>query len=111
MMFSNQIISVYVVRETVDEYGHTGEIIGVTVSKAEADNLAKGRGWYGGTADIREEKALVLDPANPEAVLLLQSTIEYPLGVNLPERRREKRKAALAKLSPEEKELLGVKEN
>jgi hypothetical protein len=110
MIDKDSIIKVYLVETVVDERGRTGTKVGVTVSIAEAENMAKGQGYFGSEGRISERYALILDKKDPNAVFLLESPVSYPLGVNLPKREAEKRKAAYAKLSPEERRLLGIKE-
>jgi len=110
MIGNNRIIKVYVVRLTIDEYGRTPGIIGVTLLEEEAKRMAKNKGWFGSDASIAQQHAVFLNKREGKAVLLLESPTEYPLSVDIPEVQQEKRREALANLTPEEIELLGIKE-
>jgi hypothetical protein len=88
---------------TTDERGSLGPTIGVFRRRADADAAAMNRGAYGGNGVVRERYGIeangrcwLLD--DPEGVLL---------DVDIAKRRKEIADAALAKLTPEEREALG----
>lgn len=101
-----RIITVYAVYETTNEWGAHGALITVTEDKSKADAAAERRGWYNSKADIVEKPAALLDDGK---VLLLHSAVSYPLDTDLPAELKARREAALAKLSPEEIKLLGIR--
>lgn len=96
----------YTVKETVDDRGRTGDLIGVFFSAEEADKAAKGKGWYGGQGEVRE-RAVLMDESG--SVYILESAAPITPGVNLPEEHKAKVRAALDKLTPEDRALLGIK--
>lgn len=103
--FQITLAKVYVVKETVDDRGQTGETVGVYFNPKDADVAAKGKGWYGGEGEVRERIGAVLDNGS---VLIVESVIALQPGVNLPELHKQRVQAALDKLTPEDKILLGV---
>ena len=73
-------------------------------SKDDAVNCSLGRGWYGGNAPVGEHMALVIDGT---AYLLARAE---PVALNVtPEDEQAKKNAALAKLTEEERKLLGIR--
>jgi len=83
-----------------------GPIIGVYARKSDAVAKAKGRGWYGDGA-ITERKAIIISPT--EAYLLDSSYDEVlDLDGNRERIRKETKKRALAKLSSDEIDVLGI---
>lgn len=51
-------INVYVAYETTDEYGRLGSILGVKNTEHAAEQLAKGRGWWGGPGCVLRKEAI-----------------------------------------------------
>lgn len=101
-----EIKKVYEVWTTEDDRGRRGRMVGVFTEKQVAVNSARGKGWYGGDAEVAEGHAVQLDGkwyrlASPEEVELNTDLIA--------EEERIKREA-LAKLSPRERRLLKVQE-
>lgn len=71
--------------------------------EADARNAAKGRGWYGGIAPVTERYIVT---SGKKSYLLAKET---PVVLNeIPESVLEKRKKILCKLTPEEREVLGL---
>lgn len=88
-------------------------------SQAEANEAAKGRGWYGGNAPVRSYDALSIyddkQPGylsgahvdKPATVYLLRQAEPLAMDVG-PEDPRVLRENALAKLTDVEKQILGL---
>lgn len=74
--------------------------------KEVAEKTASRRGWYGGNASVNKYDAII--DADSDTVHLIKQS--FPLGnLNLgPADKEAKRQAALNKLSPEERKLLGL---
>lgn len=71
----------------------------------EATKVAIGRGWWGGNAPVSEKKCLVIDGIT---AYLLASDV--PISINEgPDDELTKKQKILAKLTEEEKKILGVK--
>lgn len=86
-----------------DSYGST--LIGLTQDFASAKLIADDTGLVGcGGGKIYEEKLLVLDGVG---VYMLKDSTSYDF-TDLSMLKENKRKAALAKLTDEEKQLLGL---
>jgi len=81
----------------------------VTENKSRAETAASGRGWYGGTADIQKRKGIKVD--DNVYLLDVENASEIPLGIDLIKETKNKKKRALAKLTKEEKGLLGVEDD
>jgi hypothetical protein len=104
-------ITVWTAYTSTNEMSSDGELIGVFLTKGQAEEAAVGRGWWGGMGNVRERKAILCDGRNPdEDVYLLDKeyTNLIPIGEDLPARRKELKKKALEKLSPEELDVLGL---
>jgi hypothetical protein len=114
-----RLIKVYAVHQGDDDR-NSGTPAWFFYSKAQADAMAKGKGWYGGTAPVRAYDALSIyndeqvgrlsgsHNDEPATVYLLQHP--HPLKMDQgPVDEKLMREAALAKLTPTEKELLGLK--
>jgi hypothetical protein len=107
-----KFIPVFEVVETLDERGTRGNVVGYADSRESVDVFAKGKGWYGGMGAIIEATALVIDgkvyplrqPGPVELHTLEELCPPKPKGKVDPMVRR----AAIAKLTPEERESLGV---
>lgn len=100
-----QLILVYAVYETLDEYGRRGSLIMLTERKDVAEEAAKGRGWWNSNADVTQKPAIRLEDGT---VYLLESTTRYPLEIDIPAELKSRREAARAKLTDEEAKLLGI---
>lgn len=103
------IIWVWAVYEVHDEYGRHRNLRTVCRTEAEGKIAANGLGWYGGQGDC-DKKAAIIDPESGLVYLLVTSTGQEFADVT---KRKEELKqiakeAALAKLTPEERELLGL---
>jgi len=101
------IKKVYAAYETVDEYSRLGSRRGIFTTRDRADKEAIGIGWYGGTGTVMTKNVIIVD----DVVYLLESPTPVELDVSSEEAKvaREKIKAsALAKLSAEERRVLGV---
>jgi hypothetical protein len=71
--------------------------------EVDAKNAAKGKGWYGGEAPVSQRYILT---CGKKSYLLARET-PVPLD-EIPESVVEKRKKILCKLTPEEREILGI---
>lgn len=100
---------VFTAHETVDEFNRKSALIGVYGTREWADAAAKGRGWYGGMGAVEAMWALPV-PGKRGEFYLLQSDKTYTLNVDLVDRDRAEKAAALAKLTPAERTLLGLEE-
>lgn len=100
---SYEIKEVYSVYTTTDEYGRRGRLVGHFSDKTEADNQAQGQGWYGGKGDVVKIYSITID-GNTFA---LQSKETIKLNEIYGDEYYKKQNA-LAKLTDEEKKLLGL---
>ena len=83
-----------------------GPVIGYARTKGEAETIARGQGWYGGDGSVRQCWAIQLDTGE---VFALAGTEPLDLDGSVAKAREAARKQALAKLSPAEQVLLGIK--
>lgn len=98
-----EIKKIYAVNQGDDDR-HLGHPCWFFEGRSDADNCAVGRGWYGGNAPVSEQNELIVDG---EAYLL--SRVE-PVKLNFtPEDEQAKKNAARAKLTDEERKLLGIR--
>lgn len=101
------IFRAWTVWETVDEYGRHGSMVGVFTTKAEAKEYAKGKGWYGREGSVVEGDAVDINGT----VYLLQAAVKWgDINTDLIAKREAQKAAALAKLTPEERKLLNLKD-
>lgn len=99
---SMEIKKVYAVHQG-DSERHAGKPFWFFESSADAESVAKGRGWWGGKAPTSEHTALIVG----EHVYLLARP--EPVKLNeFPEDELTKKQKALAKLTKEEQKLLGL---
>lgn len=109
-----KIITVWTAHMTVDEYGRLGELIGVFLTEHKAKKAAEGRGWWGSMGTVTERAALLVPTDEDHIMKVYLIDQEYdtviPLDVKLPDRKKNLKKIALSKLSLEEREILGIKE-
>lgn len=106
-----KIVDVFAVFTSNSEHGYPDGYVGIFTTRKEAEVASKGKGWWGGSGTIEERKALVLDD---EDVYLLDVYCNRKTKINTieletPEEKRKKR--ALAKLTKEDKEILGIEED
>lgn len=100
-----KIESVWVVYETLDEYGRLGKLVSVCRNKADAELESIGKGWYGSAGRIMAKNAII----HEGYVYVMESTT--PMQFRDVEEIREKQKAenlkkALNKLTEEELRLI-----
>lgn len=100
-----KIESVWVVYETLDEYGRLGKLVSVCRNKADAELESIGKGWYGGAGRIMAKNAII----HEDYVYVMESTT--PMQFKDVEDIREKQKVenikkALNKLTEEELRLI-----
>lgn len=100
-----KIESVWVVYETLDEYGRLGKVVSVCRNKADAELESIGKGWYGSAGRIMEKNAII----HEDYIYVMETTT--PMQFKDVEEIREKQKAeklnkALGKLSEEELQLI-----
>lgn len=87
--------------DTTEGRGHD-VILGMYDNPAAAEASAKGRGVFGSNAEIRKYDTQVVRTSTPETYILgrrVESTYTNPEDIKA---------AALAKLTPEERRILGV---
>jgi hypothetical protein len=101
-----KLITVYAAFETVDNFGRKGNLHGVFTNELDAKETAKSIGWYGGAGTV-EQRVGIQDGGE---IYLLDATYSrgVTLNVDLVQKAQSRREAALAKLTDEEKRLLGV---
>lgn len=102
--------TVHVAWTTTNEYGAHGSIVGVFLTKQEAEKASQGVGWFGGQGAVTTSRALILDN---DTVYLISNTEPFPIGVNLPEAQKalcqQAKEKLLAALRPEELAALDIK--
>lgn len=92
---------------TTDEWGTRGKRICICFERGEAEKAAKGQGWYGGMGAVDPEVVLADGPLfyllkEPGPVQVLDKWVN-------PDEKQRKRDEALAKLTDEEIQLLGIR--
>jgi hypothetical protein len=101
---------VWVIYETINEFGALGGIVAVASSESTANELAIGSGWWGGLGAIVKKSAFV---AEDDTVWVLETPDALEVDTDLAKLRKEKLDAAQAKaleqFTPEERALLGLK--
>ena len=104
-----RILEAFVVYETTDEWGRLGKMCGVCRTMKEAQTFAKGKGYYGSMGRIQESAAI--DLSGNLYLLASPTPVVFEDVKALQEAEKQaKLAAALAKLTPEEIELIkGVK--
>lgn len=99
------IIDIWLVEETINESGHTGEFIGAFLHEAPARAAAKGKGWYGGDAAVTKRRAVAgVSPSGTACVL----DREYDQPVKVDPTNDIIKRQALAKLTDDERRALGL---
>lgn len=97
------IITIYGAYETTDEYGRLGGCRGYYTHHSVAETKAKGIGWYGGNGRVQTESAVkingryyILKSCDP---IVVDDSFDKKIAL---------KQQALAKLTKEEKEVLGL---
>ncbi len=99
----SQIFGVYTVHRNNDER-YNGPVTDVCSTKAIAEKVAGGSGWYGGNAPICAAWAVEVDGS----VYLLVNNSPVDLDGKLSKQKDVLKKRALSKLTQEEREVLGL---
>lgn len=106
-----EIIDVYVAHGDGGERG-IGPIVGVCSTETNAKMMSKGRGWYGGNGHVGKRKALKITTGREchEIIYLLDKAMEtaVQMDTDIPKLIKERKEAALNKLTKEERILLGL---
>ena len=103
---------VFQVRETTDDRGGLGKVIGYAHTQSVAEKLADKKGWYGGMAKVIRFRCIFIS----EGVTHSGSTNVYLLAQEEPISSDEIHDdsvhaiSGLAKLTDEEKKALGLEE-
>lgn len=104
--YTGTIISLWTVYETADEYGSRGATVGYFDTRAKADVAARGRGRYYGTpGEVVYGFGLKIGDNE-----VLPLAVGHPVSLNIDTVRQKTmiREAAKAKLTPEERAILGI---
>jgi hypothetical protein len=109
-----RLFNIFEVRNTVNERGEAGDVLGYCSSQPAAEVLAKGSGWWGGDGQITPAYGLLLagkvwalrepDPINLldlDEVLNLRPRTQSEIDEAL-------RRSAAAKLTPDERKAVGL---
>jgi hypothetical protein len=105
---TGNIIDIWAAFESDDDRGRNGPFIGVFRTKQAATMAAAGRGFYGGAGNVEQRKAVWF--ADDEVYLLDRvAPFALAIGLDLIKTKQKRREQALAKLTDEEIELLGLK--
>lgn len=103
----SKFFDVWVVKEVINEYGRVGRTVGVFINEEGAKIAARNKGWWGGEGEITKKPGM-LNPVNRKEVIVIDMIIEP--DIDLIEAAKKDRAAAIAKLIPRERELLGVRD-
>lgn len=98
--FEGVIRSMFEVRETVDDKGRLGQTVGYFFNENDAHDAAVGQGWYGSDGVVTPRFSLRVNGS--DYLLASKTPIEFGSYRNL------LRQRALAKLTVEEREVLGL---
>lgn len=103
------IVGVYAVYEIHDEYANRKTLRKICRTKHESEIASVGLGWYGGPGYV-EKKMAIIDPETGSVYLLVSSSAwEFEdVAKRKEEMKQRAKEAALAKLTPEERKLLGL---
>lgn len=105
-----EIVAGWAVYETVDDRGMRGGIVAVARTKGIAQQMAKGKGWYGGDGEIEEAQVLCWRKGEVPMYFVVEAGQYVPaLDTDLPKELRKRKEAALAKLTEEDIQILGLK--
>lgn len=107
-IIDGSIIDVWAAYESDDEWGKHSRFIGIFRTEQAAKDAAAKRGFWGGPGDVQLRKAVWF---SDDQVYMLDHKAPFALalGLDLIKTKEERRKAALAKLTDEEIEILGIK--
>lgn len=108
--FDLAMIPGWAVYETIDEYGRRGSLVGVFDSEGGGKLAAKGVGWYGSEGSIDKVKLLLVGSGLGQMAIMITGPLPLPLNAKLADIQKKRRAEALAKLTPEDITLLGIKE-
>lgn len=102
-----KFIFIYAVYTTENEYGQLGSCIGFFTKASDANLVAEGKGWYGGKGVVQTRRAIQVD----DKYYLLDKYFhtQIIIDTDLEKFKEKKKEEALAKLTEEEKILLGLK--
>jgi hypothetical protein len=103
-----EFVTAWEVFETVDERGSRGGSAGVFSRQSEADMVAAGKGWYGGKGNVAEVVLLRVLSTGEHFKLMARAPVD--LDGRLQAERDGLRTKALEKLTPEERQALGLSE-
>ncbi len=101
-------VRMWEVYTTIDEYGRDGEMVGLFSDEVMANAAAKGKGWWGGKGDVRPVFALDCHNGYYQ-VLKYRNPVKA--DTDIVKLREDIKTKALAKLTEEEKALLGLPTN
>lgn len=107
--FDLSMIPGWAVYETVDEYGRRGSLVGVYDTEDSGKLAAKGVGWYGGEGSIDKIKLMLVGSGLGQIAVMINGPLPLPLNAKLADIKKKRRAEALAKLTPEDITLLGIK--
>ena len=100
---TNKIFGIYTVHRNNDER-YSGPVTDVCSTKAIAEKIAYGSGWYGGNAPIVAGWAVEVEGK----VYLLASNSPVDLDGKIAKNKEQIKKEALQKLTEDEIEALGI---
>lgn len=93
--------------ETTNEFGRHGAMIGLFTDEADAKRFAEGKGWFGSNGSVVGGQAVTIG----DTIYLIREMINKDdLNISLPEKAKLRREQALAKLTDEDKRILGITE-
>lgn len=103
---NNEIITVWTYTSGGDDRSH-GPIAGVCSTEQLARQAAQGSGWYGGNGAVKKHSAIRFNGH----IYLLSDKLSQPIDLDggIKKIQDKLKEAALSKLTPEEKLLLGLK--
>lgn len=106
-MVTGNVSQGFAVFETVDERGNRGGLVAVSRDSQKAEKMAAGAGWYGGQGRIVQ--GTLFD--GPDGLVFIEKAYSIEaLDTHLPRLAEQKRQAALAKLTDEDKKVLGIRD-
>lgn len=101
----NNIVPVFVTYAVGDKYGRLKRMLSVHRNRADAEFAAKNQGWYGGPGDVQMKHA-IKDGLDLYILADIRPTCFSDVAAEREAERQAKVKAAMAKLTTEELELL-----
>lgn len=106
-MLHCRFLPVWTVWETDDDGRRRHKFVGVFDTPSKANLAAKSKGSWGAPGDVDEALGLFIGP-NEDRCFLMTSPLDYELNVDIPGFEKKARAEALAKLTPLERQLLGL---